>query len=120
MEQIERCLRLCPDMVISGDDALTVPIMAMGGLGVISVASNVCPKYVSDMTRFALEGNYEKARQMQLAMLPLVSALFCEVNPIPIKKAMQLKGYCSSKLRLPLTEMTKENARKLANILEDY
>lgn len=86
MEQIERCLRLCPDMVISGDDALTVPIMAMGGLGVISVASNVCPKYVSDMTRFALEGNYEKARQMQLAMLPLVSALFCEVNPIPIKK----------------------------------
>ncbi len=120
MEQIEQCLRLCPDMVISGDDALTVPIMAMGGLGVISVASNVCPKYVSDMTRFALEGNYEKARQMQLAMLPLVSALFCEVNPIPIKKAMQLKGYCSSKLRLPLTEMTKENARKLANILEDY
>ena len=64
--------------------------------------------------------NYEKARQMQLAMLPLISSLFCEVNPIPIKKAMQLKGHCSSKLRLPLTEMTKENARKLANILEDY
>ena len=120
MEQIEKCLALCPGKVISGDDALTLPIMAMGGLGVISVASNVCPKYVSDMTRFALEGNYEKARQMQLAMLPLVSALFCEVNPIPIKKAMKLKGYCSSKLRLPLTEMTKENARKLANILEDY
>ena len=122
MEQIEQYLRLVRGKahVYSGDDALTVPITAMGGSGVISVASNVCPKYVSDMTRFALEGNYEKARQMQLAMLPLVSALFCEVNPIPIKKAMKLKGYCSSKLRLPLTEMTKENARKLANILEDY
>lgn len=92
MEQIEQCLRLCPDMVISGDDALTIPIMAMGGLGVISVASNVYPKFVSDMTHFALDGDFEKARKMQLALLPLVSALFCEVNPIPIKKQWNSKA----------------------------
>lgn len=120
MEQIEKCLALCPDKVISGDDALTLPIMAMGGLGVISVASNVCPKYVSDMTHYALDGEWEKARKMQLALLPLISALFCEVNPIPIKKAMEIKGYCTSKLRLPLTSLTQSNAEKLAKILADF
>lgn len=120
MEQIEKCLALCPGKVISGDDALTLPIMAMGGLGVISVASNVCPKYVSDMTHYALDGEWEKARKMQLALLPLISALFCEVNPIPIKKAMEIKGYCTSKLRLPLTSLTQNNAEKLAKILADF
>ena len=120
MEQIEKCLALCPDKVISGDDALTLPIMAMGGLGVISVASNVCPKYVSDMTHYALDGEWEKARKMQLALLPLISALFCEVNPIPVKKAMEIKGYCTSKLRLPLTDLTQSNAEKLAKILADF
>lgn len=120
MEQIEKCLALCPGKVISGDDALTLPIMAMGGLGVISVASNLCPKYVSDMTHYALDGEWEKARKMQLALLPLISALFCEVNPIPIKKAMEIKGYCTSKLRLPLTSLTQNNAEKLAKILADF
>ena len=120
MEQIEKCLALCPGKVISGDDALTLPIMAMGGLGVISVASNVCPKYVSDMTHYALDGEWERARKMQLALLPLISALFCEVNPIPIKKAMEIKGYCTSKLRLPLTSLTQNNAEELAKILADF
>lgn len=120
MEQIEKCLALCPDKVISGDDALTLPIMAMGGLGVISVASNVCPKYVADMTHYALDGEWEKARKMQLALLPLISALFCEVNPIPIKKAMAIKGYCTSKLRLPLTSLTPNNVEKLAKILANF
>ena len=120
MKQIEKCLALCPDKVISGDDALTLPIMAMGGLGVISVASNVCPKYVADMTHYALVGEWEKARKMQLALLPLISALFCEVNPIPVKKAMEIKGYCTSKLRLPLTPLTSHNAEKLEKILADF
>ena len=120
MEQIEKCLALCPGKVISGDDALTLPIMAMGGLGVISVASNVCPKYVSDMAHYALDGEWARARKMQLALLPLISALFCEVNPIPIKKAMEIKGYCTSKLRLPLTSLTQNNAEKLAKILADF
>lgn len=120
MEQIEKCLALCPDKVISGDDALTLPIMAMGGLGVISVASNVCPKYVSDMTHYALDGEWEKARKMQLALLPLISALFYEVNPIPVKKAMEIKGYCTSKLRLPLTDLTQSNTETLAKILADF
>lgn len=122
MEQIEECLRLCKGKadVYSGDDGITVPVMAMGGLGVISVASNVIPKYVSDMTRAFLDGDMQKARDMQLDMLPLVKLLFCEVNPIPIKKAMQLKGACNGKLRLPLTEMTSQNADKLALELKKY
>lgn len=122
MEQIEECLRLCKGKadVYSGDDGITVPIMAMGGLGVISVASNVIPKYVSDMTRAFFEGDMQKARDMQLDMLPLVKLLFCEVNPIPIKKAMQIKGACNGKLRLPLTEMTAQNADKLAQELKKY
>lgn len=122
MEQIEECLRLCKGKadVYSGDDGITVPVMAMGGLGVISVASNVIPKYVSDMTRAYFAGDMQKARDMQLDMLPLVKLLFCEVNPIPIKKAMQLKGACNGKLRLPLTEMTSQNADKLALELKKY
>lgn len=122
MEQIEECLRLCKGKadVYSGDDGITIPTMAMGGLGVISVASNVIPKYVSKMTRAFFDGNIEKARRMQLDMLPLVKNLFCEVNPIPIKKAMEIKGFCNGLLRLPLTEMTAQNAQKLKTELENF
>lgn len=122
MEQIEECLRLCRGKadVISGDDGITVPIMAMGGTGIISVASNVIPKFTSDMTRAYLNGDLEKARDMQLEMLPLVKALFCEVNPIPVKKAAQMLGLCNGILRLPLTEMTECNAVTLAELLKKY
>lgn len=122
MEQIEECLRLTRGKasVVSGDDALTVAIMAMGGDGVISVASNVCPDYVAEMTKHAIDGDLKTAAKMQLDMLPLVSALFSEVNPIPVKKAMQLRGFCNGKLRLPLTELTAKNVERLQEVLPKF
>lgn len=122
MEQIEEAIRLSEGkaVVYSGDDGITVPLMAMGGMGVISVASNVAPKFTSDMTSAMLDGDLSKAAAMQLRMLPFVRALFCEVNPIPVKKAAQLKGLCNGIVRLPLTEMTEENAAKLAAMLPDF
>lgn len=122
MEQIEEAIRLSEGkaVVYSGDDGITVPIMAMGGMGVISVASNVAPKFTSEMTSAMLDGDLKKAAAMQLEMLPFVRALFCEVNPIPVKKAAQLKGLCNGIVRLPLTEMTEENAAKLAAMLPDF
>lgn len=105
MEQISECLRLAEGKaeVYSGDDSLTVPIMAMGGAGVISVASNAYPAYVSTMTNAILSGDLKRASAMQKAMLPFVRDLFLEVNPIPIKKIMSGLGYCQNVLRLPLT-----------------
>lgn len=122
MEQIEEVIRLTRGkaVVYSGDDGITVPVMAMGGMGVISVASNVAPKFTSEMTSAALAGDYAKAADMQLRMLPFVRALFSEVNPIPVKKAAELKGICAGTVRLPLTLMTDENAAKLAAILPDF
>lgn len=122
MEQIEEAIRLSKGKadVYSGDDGITVPVMAMGGIGVISVVSNVAPKFTSDMTSAMLAGDIAKAAEMQLKMLPFVKALFSEVNPIPVKKAAQLKGLCNGILRLPLTEMTKENTRKLVELLPEF
>ena len=122
MEQIEEVIRLTRGkaVVYSGDDGITVPVMAMGGMGVISVASNVAPKFTSEMTSAALAGDYAKAADMQLKMLPFVRALFSEVNPIPVKKAMQLRGLCNGILRLPLTEMTAENAAKLEKLMPAF
>lgn len=122
MEQIEEAIRLSRGKadVYSGDDGITVPVMAMGGIGVISVASNVAPKFTSDMTSAMLAGDLKKAAEMQLKMLPFVKALFSEVNPIPVKKAAELKGLCNGILRLPLTEMSAENTEKLARLLPDF
>lgn len=122
MEQIEEAIRLSKGKadVYSGDDGITVPVMAMGGIGVISVVSNVAPKFTSDMTSAMLAGDIAKAAEMQLKMLPFVKALFSEVNPIPVKKAAQLKGLCNGILRLPLTEMTEENTRKLVELLPEF
>lgn len=119
MSQIMECIRLVEGKasVYSGDDALTVPTMAMGGKGVISVASNLLPKKITDMTDSAIRGDFAKASKMQLALLPLISTLFCEVNPIPIKQALALKGLCNPDMRLPLTKMTAENSRKLEEIM---
>lgn len=122
MEQIEEAIRLCDGKadVYSGDDGLTIPVMAMGGIGVISVVSNVIPKFTSDMTNAFLKGDLKTAAQMQLKMLPLVKAIFSEVNPIPVKKAAQMKGLCNGLLRLPLTEMTSANAAVLAETLKEF
>lgn len=122
MEQIEEAIRLASDkaVVYSGDDGITVPVMAMGGMGVISVVSNAAPRFTSEMTSAFLSGDLKKAAKMQLEMLPFVRAMFCEVNPIPVKKAMQLRGLCNGILRLPLTEMTAENAAKLEKLMPAF
>ncbi len=92
----------------SGEDGLVVPIMSLGGLGVISVLSNVAPRETHDMCMKALNGDFEGARQIQLKALPLVDALFSEVNPIPVKAALEMIGFAAGPLRLPLTTMTEE------------
>ena len=122
MEQIEECIRLTRGKadVISGDDGLTVPIMLMGGCGVISVASNLLPRYVSTMTDCALNGDIKTAVDMQLNLLPVVRGLFSEVNPIPVKAGAEILGLCSGDLRLPLTRLTEKNRIILEGLLQDF
>jgi len=122
MEQISECVRLCEGKadVYSGDDALILPTLAIGGKGVISVASNVCPKYVSELVRTYFSGEIEKAARLQRDMLPLIKALFLEVNPIPVKYAASLLGLCDGTLRLPLTQIGRENGERVKKILSDF
>ena len=110
--QVADIAALCGDKIdiYSGNDDQTVPIMSLGGKGCISVLSNILPKETSLMCKLALDGNYKDAAKMQLDFLPLVHALFSEVNPIPVKSAMAKMGYCEEYLRLPLTVM--EDAHK--------
>lgn len=104
----------------SGEDGLVVPLMSIGAKGVISVWSNVAPKQVHDMCASFLAGDLEKARRMQFEALPLIDALFSEVNPIPVKKAMNLMGMNVGSLRSPLCEMSEGNAAKLAEVMKAY
>jgi len=95
LDEVQEVIRLCGDAleVYSGDDALTLPIMAVGGVGVISVLANIMPKRCADMTAAALSGDWAKARRLHYEMLPLMRALFLETNPIPIKAAAAMMGY---------------------------
>ncbi len=102
----------CVD-VYSGNDDIVVPMMSLGALGVISVLSNVAPKLTHDMCAECLDGNFAKGLELQLKALPLIKALFSEVNPIPVKKALNLMGVQAGPLRLPLTELTLEHAKVL-------
>lgn len=122
LEQIEEVIRLAGNdaEIISGDDSLTVPIISMGGVGVISVVSNVFPAYIAQMTDTALSGDFKTASKMQLDILPLVKAMFSEVNPIPIKKASAIMGLTNGILRLPLTEMSEENSARLENLMTQF
>ena len=115
ISQIAKCKELGGDDldVYSGNDDQTIPIMSLGGIGVISVLSNVAPQYTHDMAMACLEGDYKKAAAMQLKCLELVRSLFCEVNPIPVKAALNMQGYDAGIPRLPLTEMTKKNQERL-------
>ena len=99
--------------IYSGNDDQVAPILAVGGKGVISVLSNVMPKATSEMCHRWFRGDIEGSLKMQLDYLPLINALFCEVNPIPVKAAMAAMGWCENYLRLPLTEMEPEHAEKL-------
>lgn len=106
--------------LFSGDDGIVVPVLSVGGDGVISVASNVIPQFVGDMVRAYHNGDTAKAIEMQHKMSPLVKALFCEVNPIPCKMAASILGFCKPDMRLPLTTMTEENAKVLEEILKEF
>ena len=105
--------------VYSGNDDQIVPVLSLGGVGVISVLSNLMPAATQKMCDDYLSGNVEEARKAQLSLLPLVNALFCEVNPIPVKAAMAAMGYCENSLRLPLTKMEDANEKKLLTLMKE-
>lgn len=115
LSQIAKLISLCGDEidVYSGNDDQIVPIMALGGKGVISVLSNVAPKETVEMCRLMLNGDTAGAAKLQLQYIELIDALFCEVNPIPVKAACAAMGYCDNYLRLPLTPMEPQNEQKL-------
>lgn len=104
----------------SGEDGQVIPLLACGGIGVISVLSNVAPKFTHDMVMNYLNGNREEALKMQLKAIPLVEALFCEVNPIPVKAAMNLMGWEVGSLRSPLGDMEPENVKKLEKAMRGF
>ena len=106
--------------VYSGNDDQIVPLLAMGGKGVISVLSNVAPRQTHEICASFFRGDVETRRRMQLEALPLINALFCEVNPIPVKAAMNLMGKEVGPMRLPLTTMEEQNQERLAKALREY
>lgn len=101
----------------AGNDNVTVPMIALGGKGVISVASNLIPQRMHEMCRAALDGDIRGAAEEQMKLLPLMKALFCETNPIPVKTAMAMCGYCKEEFRLPLCEMRAEKREELRGTL---
>lgn len=104
----------------SGNDDQIVPLLSLGGKGVISVLSNIAPRETRDMCEKFFEGDVKGSAELQLRALPLVDQLFCEVNPIPVKKAMQLIGMDCGGLRMPLTELTKVHEESLARAMKDF
>ena len=99
--------------IYSGNDDQIVPILSLGGVGVISVLANVVPKVTHDIVQMYLDGKVNKSAELQLTYMDLIHALFCEVNPIPVKKALEFMGFDTKWLRMPLTEMEIENIKKL-------
>lgn len=122
LQQASEIIALCGDKIdiLSGDDFITFPMMACGGVGVISVTANIMPKEVADMIDFFNAGNMEEARQLHLKLLEISNAMFIETNPVPVKTALGLMGKCSDDVRLPLAPMSEENSTKLAAIMKEY
>ena len=122
LQQIKDVRRACTDkfIIFSGDDALTLPVLEIGGVGVISVVANIIPKDVAALIAAFNAGNKAKASEINDKMIPLIKAIFIETNPIPVKKAMELLGMCSSEMRLPLCEMEEANIEKLKVALHNY
>jgi 4-hydroxy-tetrahydrodipicolinate synthase len=110
-----------PDfIVLSGDDNLTLPLMAVGGRGVISVIANLVPRDVADMTHAALDGDWKRARELHYKLFPLARAAFLETNPIPIKEAMAMVGMIEPEFRLPMCRISDANREKLRAVLRQY
>ena len=106
--------------IYSGNDDQIVPLCSLGGSGVISVLANVAPRQTHDLVMHCLEGRYEEARKIQLKALPLVEQLFIEVNPIPVKAALNMQGFDVGSPRLPLTELTDAHKKSLRKAMEDF
>ena len=120
-QMVDMCRRVSNKIdIFSGDDALTVPLLSVGGKGVISVASNLLPAEVHQMCVDFFEGNTQKAMEMQLKLYPLIKALFCEVNPIPAKTAASLMGFGKCNLRLPLCDMSEKNLEYLKEEMRNF
>ncbi len=122
LDAFSRSLRLCsPDFSFySGNDSLTLPLMALGAKGVISVCANLIPEAMSELVRLCLAGDYRDASSLHYEYLELMEALFTDVNPIPVKAAMAAAGLCSGQLRLPLTDLSGEKLARLRSLLRRY
>jgi 4-hydroxy-tetrahydrodipicolinate synthase len=121
ISQIAEIASLCKDdlNIYSGNDDQIVPILSLGGIGVISVLSNIAPKYTHDITQKFFEGKIEESRKMQLDALKTIKMLFSEVNPIPVKAALNMMGYDFGEPRLPLVPMTTVNKEKMQLAMEE-
>lgn len=122
MAQASKTMYLCDGNLelYSGEDGLVIPLMAIGGIGVISVIANIAPKQTHDMCASYLAGDHETALKLQMKSLPLVDALFSEVNPIPVKRALNMMGMDVGSLRAPLCEMSDANAAVLKQAMTEY
>jgi 4-hydroxy-tetrahydrodipicolinate synthase len=122
LDQMSQVIAACgPDFtVLSGDDNVTLPLMAIGGRGVISVIANIVPRDVADMTHAALDGDWKRARELHYRLFPLARAAFMETNPIPIKEAMAMAGMIEPEFRLPMCRMADANRERLRRVLEPY
>ena len=119
--QISETIALCgPDFsVVSGDDALALALIAVGGQGVISTTSNVAPRQMVELVRSARGGDLERARSIHQQLRPLFDVLFCETNPIPVKAAVSMLGLCDEEIRLPMTRLTDPNRERLRLVLKE-
>lgn len=122
LDQVSEVIRSCGNEfdVLSGDDSLTFPMLALGATGVISVVANIFPAEVAAMCSEVLKGNIVPARRLHMKLFPVIKALFIETNPIPVKKAMEMMGMPAGKPRLPLIEMSVENSPRLKKVLINF
>jgi 4-hydroxy-tetrahydrodipicolinate synthase len=122
VDQAIDVIRLCGDRlaVYSGEDSLIYSLMALGGKGVISTVANVAPKETAQLTEACLNGSWEKGREIQFKLIPLIRSLFIETNPIPVKTALALMGKCSGDLRLPMTPMAEGNVKELRQSMVEF
>ncbi len=120
LKQVAEIIRRTPDnfILLSGDDFLTLPILTLGGKGVISVAANVAPHLMKEMFNAFKAGDLEKARELHYKLMPLFEVMFIDTNPIPVKKALELMGLPAGKPRLPLVELSEEKTEKLREVLK--
>lgn len=121
VQQASDIVQMCGDRftVLAGDDALTLPMMAVGGKGVITVTANIVPTDMADLVKFFAQGDIARARQIHFKLSPLFAALFYETNPIPVKEALGMMGKIDPELRLPLSPMAPDTREKLARVLKD-